>query len=108
MQLTARILRGIQLLEMARDCPSSIAYPERIDSLRQLLASLLKANKTIPRSLFVKGISLKSNIAIKCGGFADIFQGSYRGELVALKRMRISSNDQDMENAIDVSTHIWS
>ena len=67
---------------MARDCSSTVAYPDRIDSLRQLLVALLTETKTILCSLFVKGVSLKSKTAVSGGGFADVYQGLYKGKLV--------------------------
>ena len=58
----------------------------------------------VPRSLVLKGISLISQTAVAIGGFADIYQASYKGRLVALKRMRAYSNDLAIEMAEAVST----
>lgn len=54
--------------------------------------------------MVLKGITLKSPTAVGSGGFADIFQGLYKNELVALKRLKLYSRDPTIETAIDVST----
>lgn len=42
----------------------------------------------LPRSLFLHGVELVDEFAINGGGYADIFQARYQGQLVALKRLR--------------------
>ncbi|KDQ57069.1 hypothetical protein JAAARDRAFT_47740 [Jaapia argillacea MUCL 33604] len=42
----------------------------------------------LPPSLFIEGTSLTSGLIIG-GGFADIYEGRYRGQTVAIKRMRM-------------------
>ncbi|EIN12424.1 kinase-like protein, partial [Punctularia strigosozonata HHB-11173 SS5] len=48
----------------------------------------------LPSGLFVNGVQLYSRDAVDAGGFGDIFQGSYHGQEVALKRFRIFSRDR--------------
>lgn len=65
--------------------------------------SLSTTTKTVPRSLVLRGIVLTSNVQVNSGGFGEIFQGVYKDELVALKRLKLYSMDPEMEKAIDVS-----
>jgi len=58
-------------------------------AVHRLLVKLSEASDTLPSSLFIKGIKLLENNAEYGGGFADIFRAEYRGERVALKRLRI-------------------
>ena len=51
----------------------------------------------LPPSLFVAGVELGPvRDPIAFGGFADIFRGSYKGQLVAIKRARVSELDKKM------------
>ncbi len=42
----------------------------------------------VPRSFLISGIHLQDRDAVSGGGFADIFRASYKGQPVALKRLR--------------------
>ena len=57
----------------------------------------------VPRSLVLKEITLTSNVQVNSGGFGEIFQGIYKDELVALKRLKLYSRNPDTEKAVDVS-----
>ena len=48
----------------------------------------------LPSDLSMRGITLIDKNVIFGGGFADIFQASYQGQEVALKRMRVFQRGQ--------------
>jgi hypothetical protein len=56
---------------------------------RRLLKDLCTAAKAFPPTLFLELDSVDTNRLIGRGGFADIFLGRYRGQDIALKRLRI-------------------
>ncbi|KAJ6563664.1 kinase-like domain-containing protein [Mycena vulgaris] len=55
---------------------------------RQLLKNLCAATKAFPPILFLKLDSVNTHRQIGQGGFADIFLGRYKGQDIALKRLR--------------------
>jgi hypothetical protein len=63
--------------------------------VNRLLLKLCENFDTLPTSLFVTGIKRLDAEAMSGGGFADIYRGSLRNEVVALKRLRIFLNDQE-------------
>ena len=67
------------------------------------MIKLGKVANTIPKSLFLNAADIKMNQTwpVAYGGFADIFEGEFRGNRVALKR--INSNAIDQVSA-DLST----
>jgi hypothetical protein len=65
-------------------------WPEDLALRRRviyLLSKLASGSRRFPSSLFVAGIDIgASRDPIAQGGFADVFQGTYNGQMVALKR----------------------
>ncbi|KAF7337113.1 hypothetical protein MVEN_02148900 [Mycena venus] len=55
---------------------------------RRLLVRLSEASDTLPSSLFIRGVSCLSKDPAFWGGFGDVYRASYRGQHVALKRIR--------------------
>ncbi|KAJ7224795.1 kinase-like domain-containing protein [Mycena rebaudengoi] len=53
-----------------------------------MILKLSEACDKLPSSLFITGVSGRDHDATFGGGFGDIFQASYGGKTVALKRMR--------------------
>jgi hypothetical protein len=45
----------------------------------------------------IQGVKLLEKDAVYAGGFADVYRGLYRGEEVALKRLRIFHHQKDQE-----------
>lgn len=94
----------IKLLEGAKHCISCTTDPERkTHILRRLLIALSRNTKTVPRSFVISGIQLQDRDAVSGGGFADIFRASYRGQPVALKRLRNFKDNPVSEEEKDVS-----
>ncbi|KAJ7114223.1 kinase-like domain-containing protein [Mycena epipterygia] len=56
---------------------------------RRLLRTLCAATKDFPPTLFLELDSVDTNQQIGQGGFADIFLGRYKGQVIALKRLRV-------------------
>lgn len=58
----------------------------------------------VPRSFLIRGVRLQNNIPVNGGGFADIYLASYKGGVVALKRLRNSRDRPVSESEEDVSS----
>ena len=76
---------------------------ERLE-LRRLLSKLSKASGIIPPGLFLNHVFCSDRETLQIGGYADIFRGSYRGQPVALKRLRVSMTMQQNRGYIEVSS----
>jgi hypothetical protein len=63
---------------------------------RRLMIKLGKMANSIPRSLLLDAADIKMNQTwpVAYGGFADIFEGEYRGNPVALKRINSKAIDK--------------
>lgn len=55
---------------------------------RRLLVKLSENGGILPPSLTITGVENCEKEPVAGGGFADIFRASYKGEVVALKRLR--------------------
>jgi hypothetical protein len=66
--------------------------PEHVSRRRvlSLLVKIAAASNTLPSSVFVADVHLNSCFPINNGGFADIFHGTWNGQSVALKRLRVN------------------
>jgi hypothetical protein len=53
-----------------------------------MLVKLAVRSNQLPSALFVKDVVLAQHRESLCGGFADVYQGRLREELVAVKKMR--------------------
>ncbi len=92
-ELTRSLLFLIQLLKESAGCESCTEDPDRTTHpLRRLLIALCRRTQTLPKSFLIRGVRLRDKVPINGGGFADIFRGSYKGETVALKRLRNFGN----------------
>lgn len=58
-------------------------------ALRRTSMKLAEASDQLPSTLFLSGVELVHRDAVRGGAFADIFEGTYKGVKVALKRLRI-------------------
>ena len=64
-----------------------ISFPRTY--IRQLILELALKRGQVPVSLFVKDVKVLDNESRAAGGFADIYYGTYKGQPVALKCLRI-------------------
>ena len=67
----------------------------KASTCHRLLIKLAEACKTLPSSLNIEGIEEVEREPSACGGFADIFRGSFRAQIVALKRLRLMQATAD-------------
>lgn len=61
-----------------------------------LLVRLCQESRLLPSSLFIEGVFLPEasrDAPLYFGGFGDIFEATYEGRAVALKRLRLFSQD---------------
>jgi hypothetical protein len=70
---------------------------------------LAESSQQLPSSLYVRDIDIGSDRdPVSLGGFADIFQGIYNGQTVALKRLRVccpyESNVFKVKRSLEVGT----
>jgi hypothetical protein len=70
---------------------------------------LSEVSNILPSGLSVKGVTLLEKHPKFGGGFADIFRASYRGNEVALKRMRVFQRGEELQSINKVAcltTHL--
>ncbi len=72
--------------------------------LRRLLTSYSQRADIIPPTLFLDGVRCEDKETLEIGGYADIFQAKHEGELVALKRLRISMVSKENQSYRKVSS----
>lgn len=51
---------------------------------------IANASNELPPSLFIEGVQIRSRDPTCFGSFADVFCGTYQGQQIALKRLRIN------------------
>ncbi|KAF8143362.1 hypothetical protein K438DRAFT_1691463 [Mycena galopus ATCC 62051] len=57
------------------------------------MQKISEAGEQLPSSLFITGVDDHDEHATFAGGFGDIYRASYQGQMVALKRIRIFTQD---------------
>lgn len=62
------------------------------NKLRRFTLKMALNHEIFPTTLIIRGVQCSDNTERLSGGFADIYTGTYRGEKVALKVLRIYSN----------------
>ncbi len=60
----------------------------------------------LPDQLMLRGVEKAGNNAVAWGGFADIWKGTFRGELVALKVLRLYGQPENQKVLINVCMSI--
>ena len=65
------------------------------NKLRKLSLKLSITHDILPSALILKEVQLNDNKLIGSGSFADVFIGTYNGETVALKRLRVYAMTRD-------------
>lgn len=104
LELTESLPFFLQIFEGAKDCGlCSNNFGQRISLLRRLLIALARKTQRVPRSFLISGVHLPARDAVGGGGFADIFRASYRGQFVALKRLRTFVSQPPSISEINVS-----
>jgi hypothetical protein len=74
------------------DNGSSLKHPLR-RAVIYILVKLAAESGEYPPSLFITGVDVGSNRdPVATGGLADIFRGTYQGQDVAVKRLRMSDS----------------
>jgi hypothetical protein len=68
--------------------------PSALRKARRLRHKLSNACHLMPDSLRLEGVHVSNREPVYCGGFADIFKGSYEGRDVAVKRLRVTQRTQ--------------
>ncbi|TCD66289.1 hypothetical protein EIP91_001580 [Steccherinum ochraceum] len=89
-----RFLREPHPLKRVWETPSDYRH-----TLRRLLVQLSRSAGILPSHLFLDGIVCLNRDTVAGGGFADIFMGSYEGQPVALKRLRVFKAEDDLEKS---------
>src|SRR5882762_3206991 len=84
--------------------PSDESGQRSRHSARRLLVKLSENCGILPSSLSIVGIRNCGKDPVAGGGFADIFQASYQGKDVALKRLRYFQAHQQREKIHRVHT----
>lgn len=57
--------------------------------LWRLLIKLSEVADVLPSSLFLDDVKCTDHHSVSGGAFSDVFRGTYRGEEVGLKRLRV-------------------
>jgi hypothetical protein len=65
--------------------------------IHRILLKLARESDILPPSLFITGLHIpRIDRAVCLGGFADIYLGSFKGEAVAVKRLRVTDEQISM------------
>jgi hypothetical protein len=66
-----------------------------------MLLKVSIASGILPKDLFITGVSIgEDRDPWTSGGFADVFRGTFRGQQVAVKRLRIQNEDKKTVNPV--------
>lgn len=79
-------------LPLAAFNPQFLQYRNK---LRKLSLKLSITHDIFPSALVLREVQLSNQKLIGSGSFADVFVGTYNGEKVALKRLRVFAMTQD-------------
>lgn len=83
-----------QLLDTSNNCTACMASRgSTLRNLQQILIYVSREFGILPSSLFIQGVDCQDRDAVAGGGYGDIFQATYQGRLVALKRPRVFARD---------------
>ncbi|KAH8091337.1 kinase-like domain-containing protein [Cristinia sonorae] len=76
-------------LQMPWDDADAVDRGERIGVLRGCL-QLAVRHSSLPKRIFLRGVTCSDTIACNSGSFADVFSGTYHGSRVALRTLRVN------------------
>jgi hypothetical protein len=66
-----------------------------------MLLKLSTTSGILPRDVFIQGVDIgPDRDPWTSGGFADVFRGTYDGQQVAVKRLRIMNEDKEAMNPV--------
>jgi hypothetical protein len=71
--------------------------PQHNSKAQRLILKLSKACNKLPSSLFITGVTGRSEHTIFGGGFGDIYQVLYNGRMVALKHIQTFQRDTEQQ-----------
>ncbi|THH29179.1 hypothetical protein EUX98_g5005 [Antrodiella citrinella] len=69
-------------------------------ALRRLTMKLTVHHNKLPHAFYLKGVTCSEKESRGAGGFADVFIGEWKGEGVALKRLRVQTNSSQADEAL--------
>ncbi|KAH8103138.1 kinase-like domain-containing protein [Cristinia sonorae] len=96
----AEIWRLLELPLRIDDAAGMQSYAAR-NRLRRWSIKLAFAHDILPKALFLQDVKCSADTDYRAsGGFADVYCGSYRGQLVAIKRIRGDSEIPDDQKNI--------
>jgi serine/threonine protein kinase len=75
----------------------TVANHDHRPKVIRFIVDLAYQSKHLPLSLFIKGVHVSQADVIAFGGCADIYLGQYRGQTVAVKRLRIHGQQQTLQ-----------
>jgi hypothetical protein len=67
-----------------------------------MIRKIARATGVLPASFVLKGVTKTSEHPVLGGGFAHIYTGKYAGKDVALKVLRVFTEQQNQKKAIKV------
>jgi hypothetical protein len=73
---------------------SNMRQPDEISLCFSWIRKVSREVRVFPSSLILEGVEQLQNGPVACGGFADIYKGSYQGKLVAIKFIRFNNTVQ--------------
>lgn len=89
----ASTTKGIHAAQVLA-CPCGLDEKHRERSLR-LLSKICKAHAIIPNSYIIQQDLIRVGKVRYHGGFADVSDGEYLGQPVAVKRLKMNEGDSD-------------
>jgi hypothetical protein len=66
-----------------------------------MLVKLSTNSGVLPKDLFIQGVNVRNDRDPDAtGGFADVFLGTYKGQKVAIKRLRLPKEERAAVNPV--------
>jgi hypothetical protein len=85
--LTHQEISQMRVLNTGHAAAHSMTRKER--NVRKVLIKIAQQLDRLPSSLILRGVQLYSRESVRCGGYADVFQGKLASAEVAVKRFRL-------------------
>ncbi|KAJ6486720.1 hypothetical protein C8R45DRAFT_266801 [Mycena sanguinolenta] len=87
--------RAQSFVDAIQDALDRVTLPDSKSrsKARQLMQKVSEAREQLPSSLFIEGVNDHDEHPTFGGGFGDVYQASYQGKMVALKRIRTFTAD---------------
>jgi hypothetical protein len=77
-----------------------LPHAEDAARARRMIRKVAIAMKELPSELFIAGVHSCDKYPTFSGGFADVYRAWYKGEMVALKRIRTFQSSPKCENLV--------